>query len=250
MKLSRLPAALLLLPLLAGCSGLVQAVKNQECALDATQPYDVVEVDPGRHEIRLYWKRPDGEPFRTIEAVRSFVEASGDSVVAVTNAGIYEPGLIPTGLYVEDGTNLHPLNLDDGEGNFFLKPNGVFLLTGDAAWIVASSAYPTRANGVRYATQSGPLLVLDGEIHPAFTPGSQNCRLRSGIGVAQDGHVFLAISNGAVNFYDFARYFRDALGAPDALYLDGGISQLYAPHLGRSATGDGEFAVILVVIAR
>ena len=86
-----------------------------------------------------------------------------------------------------------------------------------------------------------------GRVHPAFTPGSANCRLRSGIGVGPDGTVYLAISNGAVNFHDFATFFRDTLGTPDALYLDGAISELYAPALGRTEVGREKYAGILVV---
>lgn len=219
--------------------------------LDPERPFDVVAVDPAQYTLRLFWRDADGAPFRTLDRVRAYVAAQGDSLVAATNAGIYEPGLVPTGLYVEDGAVLRPLNRADGEGNFYLKPNGVFLLTdGGTAHIVETAAYDTLDADVRYATQSGPLLVHRGAVHPAFTPGSENCRLRSGVGVGADGTVYLAISNGAVNFYDFARFFREALGCDDALYLDGAISRLYAPALGRLEGGDREYAGILAVLTR
>lgn len=237
-----------LLVLLAGCGSLRQSLQNQPCMLDAARPFDVVEVDPDRHALQLFWRDSAGQPFLTIESVRAHVEAQGDSLVAATNAGIYEPGFVPTGLFVQDGVTKQPLNLSDGEGNFYLKPNGVFFVTADGTpGIVASSLFQQIAGPVRLATQSGPLLVGDGQIHAAFTPGSENCRLRSGVGVAPDGTVYLVISNGAVNFHDFATFFRDTLGTPDALYLDGAISDLYAPALGRTAPGRAQYAGILAV---
>ena len=241
---------LLLLPALAGCSSLVQSVKNQECTLRTDRPFDVVEIDLARHTVRLFWKQPDGTPFLTLDRLRAWATAQGDSLIAATNAGIYEPGYIPTGLFIEDGVVKNPLNLADGAGNFYLKPNGVFLLTDDGAHIVESAAFEAVAGPVRYATQSGPLLVSGGAIHPAFTPGSKNCRLRSGVGVRADGAVYLVISNGAVNFYDFATFFKEQLNCPDALYLDGAISELYAPSLGRLQGSREKYAGILAVLLK
>ena len=232
--------------LLAGCAGLKQSLQNQPCALDPAQPFDVVDVDL---DVRLLWKDESDQPYLTLDQARAVVEAQGDHVIAATNAGIYEPGYVPTGLFIEDGVEHQPLNLDDGRGNFYLKPNGVFFITeSDTARIVESSEFPAIEQSVRHAIQSGPLLLWDRQIHPAFTPGSENCRLRSGIGVADDGTVYLAISNGAVNFFDFAVFFRDVLGVRNALYLDGAVSELYAPALGRTAVGQERYAGILVVV--
>lgn len=230
---------------LTGCARIIQSVKNEPCALNEAQPFSVVEVEPPL-EVRLFWRDADGQPFHTFAAVREHLRARGDSLVAATNAGIFEPGYVPTGLYVEEGATLHSLNLDDGEGNFFLKPNGVFLVTDGGPRVIAATEFDALTDSIRIATQSGPLLVRDGVIHPAFRPASTNCRVRSGVGVRPDGSVVLAISNGALNFDAFARLFRDTLGAPDALYLDGGISKLYAPGLGREQ--DGTFAAILAVV--
>lgn len=235
---------------LSGCSALRQAVQNRPCVLQAERPYDVVSVDPTRHTIALYWLDPrTRKPFRRIRRLRAWLESRGDSVIAITNAGIFEPGPVPAGLYIEDGRQLRPLNTRDGYGNFYLKPNGVFFAGRDTAGVVSTARFDTTDGGPAYAIQSGPLLVEDGRIHPAFTPGSVNCRLRSGIGVTPDGTVQIAITNGAVNFYDFATYFRDELGALNALYLDGAISALYAPGLGRSGKRREQFAVFLVVTA-
>lgn len=230
----------------SGCAGLVPGLKNQPCALDAGAPFTTVTVHPDTATVRLFWRDEAGDRFGTLGAVEAWAQANGYRLVAATNGGIFEPGFVPTGLYVEDGEILQPLNTDPGEGNFFLLPNGVFYLTPEGAGVLPAEAYARQQPPSTYATQSGPLLLDDGQIHPAFTAGSANCRVRSGVGVRPDGAVVLAISNGAVNFYDFARLFRDDLGAPNALYLDGGISKLLAPPLGRDE--DGAFASILAIL--
>ena len=243
-------SCLLLLFAAGGCSSLRQAVQNRECALDSDRPYDVVEIDPERHVVQLYWRDPQGQPFLTLERFREWLADRADSLVAATNGGIYEPGYVPTGLFVENGAVRIPLNLRTGDGNFYLKPNGVFALTADGVLVVEASEYEFVTDSVRYALQSGPLLVDGGAIHPAFNRGSVNCRLRSGIGVRPDGHAFIAISNGAVNFFDFATFFRDSLGCEEALYLDGAISSLWAPGIGRFEQSRKKYAGILAVLAK
>lgn len=148
------------------------------------------------------------------------------------NAGMYEPGYAPVGLFVSDGKQRAPLNLADGSGNFYLKPNGVFLLSDSGAQIVEASAYPAVAAGVRLATQSGPLLLLQGKLHPKLDPDSRSRHIRNGVAICGNDVVFV-ISDDKVNLYDFARYFRDTLHCSDALYLDGSVSSLYAPGLRR-----------------
>ncbi len=240
-------AALSAVLFFSSCASVVQAMKNRPCELDPARPFTSVEVGPGE-ELRLYRLDPaTGEPFRTLGAVRRHVEASGERLVMATNAGIFEPGLVPTGLYVEDGVEQTSLNAADGVGNFFLKPNGVFFVAEDGrTGIVATEEWQAMAVDARLATQSGPLLLREGRVHPAFRETSENCRVRSGVGVRPNGAVVFAISNGAVSFHDFATHFRDALGAPDALYLDGGISRMLVPG---EREEEGEFAAVLAVVA-
>ncbi|HEY0145480.1 MAG TPA: phosphodiester glycosidase family protein, partial [Methylovirgula sp.] len=55
----------------------------------------------------------------------------------------------------------------------------------------------------------------------------------NGVGV-HDGHIVVfAISDDPVTFYQFATLFRDRLNCPNALFLDGSVSSLYAPAVGR-----------------
>jgi uncharacterized protein YigE (DUF2233 family) len=164
-----------------------------------------------------------------------------------TNAGIFEPDFRPTGLLIADGVEVHPLNLGTGKGNFFLQPNGVFSLGAAGAAIVESSEFS--AGGVQQATQSGPLLVRHGKLHPLFKAGSANRLIRSGVGVKDEHTVVLAISRDEVSFFDFATFFRDQLGCSDALYLDGIVSGLSVT--GSSMDDDtGPFAAAVVADPR
>lgn len=167
--------------------------------------------------------------------------------IARTNAGIFEPDLTPTGLLISGGRELHPLTLRDGAGNFFLKPNGVFFVTATGAQVVESSEF--RSDGVLEATQSGPLLLRAGVVHPSFSPDSTHRAIRNGVGVRRDGTVVLVISRDQVSLFDFAVFFRDGLGCRDALYLDGVISGLAVE--GSPVDEDtGPFAAALVVEQR
>jgi uncharacterized protein YigE (DUF2233 family) len=143
---------------------------------------------------------------------------------------MYEPDFRPVGLLVQDGNETAPLNLNDGAGNFYMKPNGVFVLNEKhEAFVVESSAYTALLTPVTWATQSGPLLVHGGAISPDFIEDSKNLQIRSGVGVRKDGVIEFAISAHPVNFYDFALLFRAKLKCPNALYLDGHISAFYVP---------------------
>lgn len=132
------------------------------------------------------------------------------------------------------GKEQAPLNLANGEGNFFLKPNGVFVVTESGARVIESSAYARLPEHALLATQSGPLLVLEGRLHPAFNANSTSRLFRNGVGVPSPDIALFVISEAPLNFHEFATLFRDKLGCPNALFLDGTISSLYAPKLKRS----------------
>lgn len=169
-------------------------------------------------------------PTETRSSVRKFDEAmaaAGSQVTLAMNAGMYHEDLSPVGLYVEEGRTLSPINSADGSGNFFLKPNGVFLVARDGtASIMTTSAFVAAAPAAAFATQSGPLLVIDGKLHPRFEENGSSRVIRNGVGVRDAHSVVLAISRSEVSFGSFARLFRDALGCRNALYLDGVVSAL------------------------
>lgn len=201
-------------------------------ALAREPRYTVVAVDPRTQTLGLYLRDDSGRPLHTPARLQRWLAGRGQNLRYAMNAGMYEPDYSPVGLLVVDGKQLSPLNLREGEGNFYLKPNGVFLLSDAGAHVVESSRYPGLARGVRLATQSGPLLLRDGRIHPDFDPASKSRHIRNGVAV-KDGQVLLVISDTKVNLYEFAAYFRDQLHCRDALYLDGSVSTLYAPELRR-----------------
>jgi len=145
------------------------------------------------------------------------------------NAGIFEEGGIPAGLVAIEGKCLRPLNTADGNGNFFLKPNGVFYVESGLARVVSTPEYAARKPSPRIAIQSGPLLLQNGRIHPAFRPASLHRLHRNGVGIKKDGSVLFVITEFGQsrfpNLYEFADFFRSQ-GCADALFLDGDLSQM------------------------
>lgn len=162
------------------------------------------------------------------------MEARGQKLVFAMNAGMYHGDFSAVGLFVSGGRELVPLNTDRGDGNFFLKPNGVFAITNTGARVLESSQYSSLREPVILATQSGPMLVIGGVIHPAFNPNSTSRLFRNGVGVLSPDLAIFVISEEPVNFHEFATLFREKLECPDALFLDGTISSLYAPELKRN----------------
>lgn len=202
--------------------------------LVAAEPrYTVVAVDPVREHLQLFLNDAHGRPYKRLEKVAADVSRRGKRLVFAMNAGMYHADYSPVGLFVADGNEQTPLNLDPGKGNFFLRPNGVFLVTAAGAQVVESTAYPALADKARIATQSGPMLLTRGAINPLFDPDSRSRYIRNGV-CTVDGKALFVISEERVNFYELARYMRDALKCRDALYLDGSVSSLYSPTLRRN----------------
>ena len=181
--------------------------------------------------VRILWKDAEGRSLRTLPMAARHLQSRGAEIVALMNGGIFEPGGVPSGLLVQDGVELAPINRNDGQGNFFLKPNGVFLTGPKGAAVIASGEYPWKEFEVRQAVQSGPLLLRRGRIHPAFNAGSANRLHRNGVGVTKNGEVVFAMtdfkSGKFPNLHEFASLFL-LLDCQDALFLDGDISQMRA----------------------
>jgi uncharacterized protein YigE (DUF2233 family) len=194
------------------------------------QGFLVRTVDPRKDDLRLFWNDDQGQLLRNFTSLEKFVSAQGEHLAFAANAGMFEPDSKPVGLLMQNGVEQSPLNLNDGTGNFYLKPNGVFVINDKhEAFVVESSSYTTLLSPVVWATQSGPLLVHGGDVNPDFNVDSKNRKIRSGIGVRKDGMIVLALSQAPVTFYDFASLFLTRLKCPNALYLDGDISAFYVP---------------------
>lgn len=196
------------------------------------QPFTVVRVDPASENLQVFWGDEQGKPFKQFDHLSTWLHGKGKKLVFAMNAGMYHPDFSPVGLLVLEGKQVSPLNTAAGSGNFFLKPNGVFALSASGPMVVEAGEYPRVANGIRFATQSGPLLLRNGVIHPAFNAASTSRLIRNGVGTS-GGVAFFVISERPVTFYDMAVFFRDVLHCKDALYLDGVVSSLYSADLKR-----------------
>lgn len=235
---------------------------NQDASADAAHAcvartfrnadYVVCQFDPTQNQIRLFLNNQDGKPFGHFNWVKARLADKGEDLLFAMNAGMYHEDRLPVGLYIEDGKTLAPLNNNNGPGNFHLKPNGIFYVAPDGrAYVEETETYlRIKQPPPRYATQSGPMLVIGGAFHPRFLPDSNSVKRRNGVGVNDAGDVFFVLADTPVRFYDFAAFFRDELKTPNALYLDGTISRLYAPGLDRNDPGAAMGPIVGVVIAK
>lgn len=195
--------------------------------------YVVCTLDLRRYRLKTFWQRPDGEPYGSFSRLAEVEKG----LVFAMNGGMYHKDTSPVGLYVENGRELKRANTASGPGNFHMKPNGVFYIAGDRAGVVETGRYLRQRPRAEFATQSGPMLVIDGKIHPKISDEGVSRKIRNGVGLRDPQTVVFAISNGAVTFGEFARLFRDELGTSNALFLDGSISSLYAPSVNRADWG-------------
>ena len=214
----------------------------------------VYRVDLNSDDLTLHWKDSAGKPLGTFSRLRQELGARAPDLNFAMNAGIFSRNQEPLGLHIEASKVLRELNLGNREGgqvNFYLKPNGVFYIADQVPGIAESTAFAGLGLHPTLACQSGPLLVLDGKIHPVFQPGSTNFHWRSGVGLTKDHQIVFAISKNALNFHDFARLFKERLECDDALYLDGDICAIYLPALGYRGEDSGtRFAAMFAVTTK
>jgi uncharacterized protein YigE (DUF2233 family) len=200
--------------------------------------YTVCTVDAERDGLRLFLNDAAGRLYGQFGQIAQDLESEGARLSFAMNAGMYHADRSPVGLYIEEGETVRGLVTSAGPGNFGLLPNGVLCLRDGRAEVIETLRFAERRPACRFATQSGPMLVIDGALHPRFLPDSTSRYVRNGVGTRADGReAVFAISNAPVTFHEFGRLFRDVLGTPNALYLDGNISRLHAPSLDRSDAG-------------
>ena len=202
-------------------------------------------VDVKKSDLKLYWKNDKNEPFKSIQNLKTWVESQQKTLVFAMNGGMYMQDNSPLGLFIENKKQLTPLNTRSGAGNFYMQPNGVFYITTANIPAICKTEDFVNKGNIKYATQSGPLLVINRTINPAFKEGSTNVNIRNGVGILPNNEVVFAMSKDEVNFFDFASYFKK-MGCQYALYLDGFVSRIYLPEKNWTQT-DGNFGVIIGV---
>lgn len=223
----------------------VQQVEFQE------KRYIIATVNLSQDKLRFFWKKHSPNPTisksQSTKPLKFFENLAADlkkqkiDLIFAMNAGMYMEDFAPLGLYIEDFHTIKKLNLKSGHGNFYLKPNGVFFIDeNDNPFVKDAVDMSSHKTQIKWATQSGPLLVHEKNIHPKFQKNSKNKLIRNAVGVDPDGIISLVISKDAVNFHELAILFRDHLHCNNALYLDGNVSQIYSKDLKRY---DREIAV-------
>lgn len=209
--------------------------------------YTVCTFDPAKETIRLYGAATLAPGGATYDRLNTHLLRNRQHMSFAMNGGMYHSDYGPVGLLVEHGRETGTLNREDAFGNFFMKPNGVFWVGDGRAGVMETEAYAKAGLAPREATQSGPMLVIEGEIHPKFLADGTSLQIRNGVGILPDGRVAFAISNDPVRFHDFATLFRDRLQCRNALFLDGSVSSLYSPEIRRHDRGAVMGTIIAVV---
>lgn len=190
--------------------------------------YIVCSVEAKDARLKLLWQKPNGAPYRWFGTLADATKTQGKSLVFAMNAGMYGTDYAPMGLYIEAGKELRPADLKKMDGpqskipNFYKQPNGIFYFGSDGAGILTTERFLKDRPKAEFATQSGPMLVVDDKLNPIFIDGSSDRTRRSGVGVCEGGGMRFVISEDDVNFFDFATLFKTDLGCPAALFLDGG----------------------------
>ncbi len=196
--------------------------------------FTVCTFRSGAMALRLDWTGADGQPLEGFAALGHLLGAKSRQVRFSMNAGMYDLANKPVGLFVENGSVRVPLQTGSGAGNFYLKPNGVFSVDRDGSVFVETmEAFAARHAAPIWATQSGPMLVIGGKLHPTIQNDGVSRLIRDGVGRRDATTAVFVISDTPVSFGRLARFFRDDLGCADALFLDGTVSSLWAPALKR-----------------
>lgn len=207
--------------------------------------YLAYEVDPGKQDLQLFWKDDKGQLLKSLDNVKKWVESQNKTLVFAMNAGMYTTDNRALGLFIQNGKIIQPINKRSAGGNFYMKPNGVLYIDKKNKAVICKTENFVNNGSIKYATQSGPMLLVDGKIHPAFTQGSSNLNIRNGVGILPNNNLVFVMSKTGVNFYDFAGYFKK-LGCRNALFLDGFVCRTYLPEKKWVQT-DGNFGVIVGV---
>ena len=225
--------------LIAGCgnstpdNASAEAGSRSPCAVHMFEESRFTVCNPGAGRVELIAAGKTETPARTFSDLEARLGKRAGGVAFAMNAGMFDENGRPIGLAIVEGRQVHAVNRREGGGNFHLMPNGVFEVRKDGRAEVATTDKWRPSADIRVATQSGPMLVIDGKLHPAFDHDGSSRHIRNGVGIAPSGRALFVISDGAVSLGKFARFFRDELKCRDALFFDGAVSALWDPANGR-----------------
>lgn len=205
----------------------------------------IYQTNSKNDKVTLFWKNDKNEPLKNFKNLKELTDSKNENLKFAMNGGMFIKNNIPKGLYIENYQNLNAIDTLTGEGNFYLKPNGIFYITTSNDYKILTSENFRFNSEIKYATQSGPMLIVDGEVNPIFQKKSKNLNIRNGVGILKSGEVVFAMSKKEINFYDFAELFKN-LGCQNALYLDGFVSRSYFPQE-QWVHEDGDFGVMIGV---
>lgn len=183
--------------------------------------------------LKVFNLNSEGAPYRYLSPLAKDLQNQNQTLVFAMNAGMYDDKGLPIGLYVENGVQSKKLNRRNGSGNFHLKPNGVFYVKDGKPAVIETEAFAKSGIKPDFASQSGPMLVINGSIHPKLSPNGTSRKLRNGVGIDDEGKAVFVISDNAVTFWEMASLFKNDLKASNALFFDGTVSSLYAPEINR-----------------
>ena len=207
-------------------------------------PFTICTIDPNTATLKMSSYMESG--MLKIKELGDSLQEEKKQLLFATNGGIFSEGYIPGGFFANKDSLLHDLNEREGGGNFHLMPNGVFYLRNNMkAGVAETQEFKAMdLKDIHLGVQSGPMLVVNNEIHPAFRDGSKNTHIRNGVGVNEEGHIIFVISKKRTNLYTFGSLYKEKLKCKNALYLDGYISEMYVKSLSKEHEINRRFATI------
>lgn len=202
--------------------------------------------NPTSQNVRMYYRDSVNKNYGSLANLKAHLKTKNENLLLAMNGGMYLKDRSPQGLYIENGEQLKKKNtVKEAYGNFYLQPNGIFSIDINGKAVVEKTTDYKSNKNIQYATQSGPMLVVNGKIHSKFSKGSKNVHIRNEVGILKNGEILFAMSREKVNLYDFAEYFYSK-GCENALYLDGFVSRTYCPSKNWRQL-DGNFGVLIGV---
>lgn len=185
----------------------------------------------GEQHVTMRLTDKAGKPLRSLAALKRDMGDAANNVAFAMNAGMFDEHGMPIGYYAEQGEQLAAFNSNKGPGNFHMLPNGVFWIEGGRFYVAHSAGFAKDLlhRQIDFGTQSGPMLMLNGYLHPDIAENGTSLYVRNAVGVDSKGRAHFVISDAPVSFGRLARFMRDKLDCADALYLDGAVSSLWYP---------------------